>query len=310
MINTINDQLYQVFKSITGKQISHKKFNDWLAGYLFILVPLLVIGIFKFFPAIYGFFLSLHKWDLMGDPQFVGLQNYINLFQDNVFAISLKNTLFYTVGVVPTQIVLALILAFLVNQSVKFRTFFRASFFLPAVASAVVMSLIFLGLYNKMGIINQFLDTFGFPTYDFMNNKQLALPSIMAMNIYATAGQFMVIYLAGLKDVPEHLYESAEVDGASNWQKFWHITLPMLKPTTFFIAVMSVIGCLKVFTQVEVMTDNGGPVHATKVIVYYIYQNGFQYFKMGYACAASVLLFIVIFTLTLIQRKYFEGDSN
>ncbi|AGB41748.1 permease component of ABC-type sugar transporter [Halobacteroides halobius DSM 5150] len=310
MVRTKVTQLtFDLFRKVTGKEISRKKFEDWLAGYLFILAPILVIGVFKLIPTFYAFFLSFQKWDLLTKPEFVGLKNYANLLDDKILAIAIKNTLFYTAFVVPIQMVLALVLALLVNQSVKFRTFFRASFFMPAVTASVVLSVIFLALYSKIGLFNQILATLGLGTYDFMGNKSLALPSIMAMNIWSTAGYFMIVYLAGLQEIPEQLYESAEVDGASNWQKLWHITIPMLKPTSFFIAVMSVIGCLQIFDQVVVMTGNGGPVHATTTMVFYIYRNAFKYFKMGYASAASFLLFVIIFTLTLIQKKYFDDTS-
>jgi multiple sugar transport system permease protein len=241
----------------------------------------------------------------------VGIDNYVRMFQDERFQKALWNTSIYSLGVVPTQVCIALLLALIVDGKVRGRTFFRVSYFLPTVTSTVAVSVMFLNLFKKDGVVNQFLGLFGIEGRSWLLDVDFALPSIMLMAVWTTVGQFMVIYLAGLQDIPQELYEAAEVDGAGPFRRFWHITLPLLKPTTFFIVIMSIIGTFQVFDQMYVVSKGeGGPLDATLTVVLYLYNVAFKEFEMGYASAMAFFLFFIILILTLIQQKFFGEETR
>ncbi|MCV3214768.1 sugar ABC transporter permease [Plectonema radiosum NIES-515] len=283
-----------------------------LAGYLFITPTILVMGTFVVLPILYAVFLSLHKVQLLGGIkyEFIGGSNFSRLVDDERVWIALSNTLQYVVIVVPTQTILALILAVTLNSGIRGKNWWRIIYFLPTVTSSAVLTLIFMWIYNTDGLLNDFLAFVGLPTYNWLGDPAVALKGIMLMNIWSTAPFYMVIYLAALQDIPQTLYEAAELDGANEWQKFIRITVPLLKPVTFFVMAVGVIGTFQLFDQSYIFSNgNGGPNNATLTIVLLIYQAVFRNLQMGYAAAIAFLLAAVIITTTLIQRRFFGGEK-
>ncbi len=284
--------------------------REALAAYAFLLPPLLVLAIFVFGPIIFAMTLAFYDWNLLVPGQtFVGLDNFKELAQDDVFHIAIRNTIFYALGVVPVQTMLALILAVAVNQGLPGQSFFRAAFYIPAITSSVVTSVIFLWIYSKQGLLNYLLAGIGIEGPDWIGSPKYALGSIMALNVWSTSGYFMIAFLAGLQSIPKALYEAAEVDGASAWSRFWNVTVPGLRPTLFFVITLGLIGCFQVFDQIYVMS-NGGPVNATTTLSYFVYNSAFKYFHFGYASAAAMVLFLLILAFTLIQRRVLPQETN
>ncbi|MEM9923743.1 MAG: sugar ABC transporter permease [Cyanobacteria bacterium P01_D01_bin.50] len=284
-----------------------------LAGYLFITPTILVLGTFVVLPILYAVFLSLQKVQLLGgiEYEFVGFRNFHQLVEDERVWIALKNTAEYVAIVVPSQTILALFLAVTLNSGIRGKSWWRVLFFLPTVTSSTVLTLIFMWIYNTSGLLNDFLSTIGFPTYNWLGDPGVALKAIMIMNIWSTAPFFMVIYLAALQDIPKYLYEAAELDGANGWHKFINITIPMLKPVTFFVVAMGIIGTFQLFDQSYIFSQGtGGPNNATLTVVLLIYQAVFRNLQMGYAAAIAFLLAAVIIGITLIQQRLFGGEKN
>ncbi|MHC0063721.1 carbohydrate ABC transporter permease [Nostoc sp. UIC 10890] len=282
-----------------------------LAGYMFMMPTILVLGTFVVLPILYAVFLSLQKVQLLGgiEYEFIGFRNFTRLTEDERVWIALKNTAEYVAIVVPTQTILALILAVTLNSGIRGKNWWRILYFLPTVTSSAVLTLIFMWIYNTDGLLNDFLAFVGLPTYNWLGDPAVALKGIMIMNIWSTAPFFMVIYLAALQDVPQTLYEAAELDGANGWQQFIHITLPLLKPVTFFVATVGVIGTFQLFDQSYIFSGGtGGPNNATLTVVLLIYQAVFRNLQMGYAAAIAFLLAAVIIAITLIQRRLFGGE--
>ncbi len=291
---------------------SRRNLAEILAALVFLAPFLGLLLVFVLWPLLNAFWLSFHAYDLFGAPRWIGLSNYQTLLLDRDFWISLRNTTFYTAGVVAAQTLLAFGLALLMDQRIRAKTFFRVAFFLPSVTSSVAISLIFMALFFKNGAFNQVLDRLGldrllamtglgFPV-DWLGNIYTALPAIMAMNVWSTAGFFMIIFLAGLQDIPETLYEVARLDGAGPWEQLRYVTVPLLKPTFFYVITMGLIGAFQVFDQVFIMT-NGGPLKATMTMAYLLYTEAFVYFNMGYACAIAFVLATVIFLATMLQKR-------
>jgi len=278
-------------------------------AFVFLIIPMLLLSIFIFFPIVFAFIVSFFDWNLLlPDKPFVGLSNYIEVLKDPVFRKAVKNTVIYTVGVVPTQTLLSLFLAFMMNQKFKGRTFFRVAFYLPAITSSVVTSIIFVWIYSKPGLLNYLLSQMGVTSnIDWLTNPRTVLVSIMMLNIWTTSGYFMISFLAGLQNIPASLYEAAQIDGASTWTQFWKITFPMVRPVTYFVVVMSLIGCFQVFDQVFVMSS-GGPDNASTTMSYYAYKNSFKYFRFGFGAASAIILAILIFGTTWLQKRYFPSE--
>ncbi|MGF1674405.1 MAG: carbohydrate ABC transporter permease, partial [Rivularia sp. (in: cyanobacteria)] len=264
-----------------------------IAGYLFLTPTILVLGTFVILPILYAVFLSLQKVQLLGgiEYEFVGFGNFSQLIEDERVWIALKNTAEYVAIVVPSQTVLALFLAISLNSGIRGKSWWRVLFFLPTVTSSAVLTLIFMWIYNTNGLLNDFLSVIGLPTYNWLGDPAVALKAIMMMNIWSTAPFFMVIYLAALQDIPNYLYEAAELDGANGWHKFINITIPMLKPVTFFVIAMGIIGTFQLFDQSYIFSKGtGGPNNATLTLVLLIYQAVFRNLQMGYAAALAFLL--------------------
>ncbi|WP_375513391.1 carbohydrate ABC transporter permease [uncultured Nostoc sp.] len=296
-----------------SRRRSNPKWNltEDLAGYMFMIPTILVLGTFVVLPIFYAIFLSLQKVQLLGgiEYEFIGFRNFMRLAEDERVAIALRNTAEYVAIVVPTQTILALILAVTLNSGIRGKNWWRILYFLPTVTSSAVLTLIFMWIYNTDGLLNDFLAFAGLPTYNWLGNPAVALKGIMIMNIWSTAPFFMVIYLAALQDIPQTLYDAAQLDGANGWQQFIYITFPLLKPVTFFVVAVGVIGTFQLFDQSYIFSaGTGGPNNATLTVVLLIYQAVFRNLQMGYAAAIAFLLAAVIIAITLIQRRLFGGE--
>ncbi|SEC63679.1 sugar ABC transporter permease [Paenibacillus sp. GP183] len=289
-----------------------KNLRDVLTGYTFMSPAILILGTFVFLPVIYAVYLSFNKVNLLGDVSYklIWFKNFARIAQDERAWIALKNTASFVLFVVPLQSVLALLLASILNAKLKGKNLFRVIFFLPTVTSSAVLTLIFMWIYNSNGLLNHILSILGLPEYNWLGDPAVALKGIMLMNIWSTAPYFMVIYLAALQDIPDSLYESAKLDGANAWSRFIYITYPMLKPATFFVVVMGIIGTFQLFDQSYIFSaGSGGPNNSTLTLALLIYQYAFKNLDMGYASALAVLLAIVIMGATLIQRRLFTEEK-
>jgi multiple sugar transport system permease protein len=274
------------------------------AAWLFLAPSLVLFAIFTAIPVISAFFISFTQWNLFNEVTWVGLGNYLALAGDEIFAKVLGNTAYFVLVSVPVQIVLALLCALVLNRGIKGQTFFRVVYFLPVVTSTIAAALVWAWLFNSnFGLINAGLSLVGVTDLPkWMGSTRWAMPAIIIVSIWQNLGYAMVLFLAGLQNIGKDVHDAAALDGATGWDRFWHITLPLLSPTTFFVLVISIIGSFQVFELVLVMTK-AGPANATNTLVYYIYQNGFQFYQMGYASAAAMVLFLIVLAFTLVQYK-------
>lgn len=337
-----------------------KKRQEAIAGYLFLAPAVFILIVFLVVPMLAALYFSTTNWDgitPLTRPdayELIGLRNYGRLLieegtRQESFFISLKNTVYYVLGVVPTQTLFALVLAVIVNQRwLKAKGFFRTAFYFPSITSSVVISLIFMWLFTSNGLVNQFLHAV-FPNYqqvtwlndpngivhnflglfginrntvgdwastefasirlwDWISGPSVTMLMIMILNTWTTIGTMMVIFLAALQNIPGQVYEAAVVDGANLWQIFRKITVPLLRPTTFFVVTIGLIGAFQVFDQIFVIS-NGGPADTTLTIAYLVYASGFTDARMGQAAATAIVLFVIIFTFTIIQRR-FVGEQS
>ena len=286
--------------------------REAIAGYSFMAPTVIVMGTFVVLPITYALFLAFNKVRILGELsyRFIGLKNFIRMASDERVWIALNNTGEYVAIVVPIQTLLALVLALILNSKIKGKNIFRIIFFLPTVTSSAVLTLIFMWIYNSNGLLNNFLAFLGLPTYNWLGDPAGALKSIMLMNIWSTAPFYMVIYLAALQDIPQSLYEAATIDGANRFDQFVSITLPLLKPVTFFIVVMGIIGTFQLFDQSYIFSaGSGGPNNSTLTVVLLIYQYAFKSLDMGYAAALALMLAGVIMVVTLVQRYFFKEEN-
>ncbi len=259
--------------------------------------------VFSLLPVIAALVLSFFQWDLVKPANFVGLENYFNLAKDKLFQKSLSVTFYYILLSIPGGIIASLALALALNQKIKGVKFYRAAYFIPVITSMVAVSMVWRWLYNShFGLINFLLNKIGLPSVNWLSDPVFALPAVALMGIWKGMGYNMVIFLAGLQGIPPHLYEAAKIDGANAWQRFRKITLPLLSPSMLFVTVMSIIWSFQSFDQIYTMTK-GRPENATLVSIYYLYQNAYLFFKMGYASAMAWVLFAIILVVTIIQFK-------
>ncbi|MDH4179164.1 MAG: sugar ABC transporter permease [Armatimonadota bacterium] len=294
-------------------------------AYLFLSPGLALFFLFVLIPVVAAFYLSFCRYDIIHAPTWIGLKNYARIAKDlaghGVFYLSVRNTAQYAIGTIPIGMALALGLALLVNAGLRGVSVYRTSYYLPVVTSLVAVSMVWMWLYDpSYGLLNYGLELLSraltfvlrrevlIPPQAWIGDPGQAMAAIVLMSIWRGLGYNMVIYLAGLQGIPNHLYEAAIIDGATPWQRFWAITWPLLKPTTAFILVVSVIGASQVFAQVYVMT-NGGPNNATTTIVHQIFQHAFSFMKMGYASAMAFVLFGIIFVLSLINLRLLRGGE-
>lgn len=271
-------------------------------GYAFLLPMLVLFIVFRIGPALAGVVLSLMDYRVAGASRFVGFENFARLMQDALFWESLRVTFTYVLISVPLVTVVALAMALLVNQPVRWQGFFRASLFLPYVTSLVMAGIVWSWMYEPGGFVNGVLGLFGLRPISWLEQEATVLPAIAAMAVWKSFGYSMMVLLSGLLAIPRDYYEAADIDGARPWSKFRFITLPLLKPALFFVLVIETIGAFQVFDAVYVMTS-GGPVRASYSIVYMLYDQGFKFFNFGYASAIGVVLFLIILVFSLIQRK-------
>ncbi len=276
--------------------------------YLFLLPQLILVGAFSLYPFLYNLVLSFQDFQFNGS-QFVGLSNYSSLFVDPVFHQTFINTVIYSIGTVPFTAVIALLAAIALNQQIKGRALFRTAFLFPNLVSWVVIGLIWQWMYSvDYGVFNQILGFFGIHGIRWLQDPKLTIPSIIVATVWHDVGYYMVIILAGLQSISPSYYEAARIDGANAWQQFKSITLPLLKPILFIVVVLATINSFKVFDQIYVMTS-GGPGRASLMIVNYIISISFQEMRLGYASALSMLLFLAILGLTVIQRLIFKDKD-
>jgi putative chitobiose transport system permease protein len=276
-----------------------------LTPYFFLAPALIVLALTVFWPALQAFYLSFTRfeYDLTQAPEWIGLANFQKLWRDPVFWKTLTNTLLYLICVVPILALLPLGIAILVNQKLAGIRWFRTAYYTPVVISMVVAGIAWKWLYASNGLLNQGLQWLGISEgIPWLTSPDLALFSVMAVTVWKGLGYYMVIYLAGLQGIPADLYEAAAIDGSDGLQKHWDITVPLMRPYLFLVAVISSISATKVFEEVFIMTK-GEPVNSSKTIVYYLYQRAFQDLEMGYACAIGLILFLIIFGLSILNLK-------
>jgi multiple sugar transport system permease protein len=285
----------------------NERLREALVGYGFIALPMGFFLLFFIVPIGYAVYISRYDWQIFKGP-FVGWGNYRAVYHDSVFwHHAVRNTLVYTAFVVPLEMALGLSLAVVVNQSIRFRTFFRAAFYFPSLAASAAIASIATYILASDGLFNTILHHLGYHhTNAWFSQESTALPSIIGLNAWTTSGTVMLFYLAALQAIPVDVYEAAAIDGAGAWRTFWKVTFPLLKPGHFFVAVVSVIGALQMFDQAFLIgTPSGGPNYSTMTMVLYLYNQAIGSIKFGYGAAIGVVLFVFIFTVTLIQRLLF-----
>jgi multiple sugar transport system permease protein len=288
--------LWERFKSKSNEKV----------GYLFILPSFIHLLIFLLIPLGFSLYLSFHAWNSPSfqNAPYIGLDNYKFMIGDTRFWNAMKNSAYYTLLSVPLGMAISLGVALVMNQALRGINLFRTLFFLPVISSWVAVSIVWITLLDpNVGIVNYVLSLLHIPPVNWLGSKTWAMPALVMISIWKGLGFNMVIWLAGLKAVPRELYEVAAIDGANGWNSFWHITLPLLTPTTIFLSITGVIGSFQVFSPVYVITK-GGPLDSTDVAVYRIFQRAFTEFKMGYASAEAWVLFAIIFVITVIQFIY------
>jgi multiple sugar transport system permease protein len=283
---------------------------SWFWPLIFLAPALVGFCAFTAYPAIFSLILSFADWDLNNPLKWVGLNNYLRMFRDPTAIRVFWNTVYFTIVTVPVLLIVPLLLAIALNQNIRGIRFFRAAFFLPVISSMVAMSMVWQWIFNAdFGLLNWALSLLGISGPKWLTNETWALPAVMITSIWKNIGFNMMIFLAGLQGISESYYEAAEIDGANAFQRFWHITIPSLRPTTLLVTVMTIINSFQVFDQVVVMTG-GGPNRSSSVLVHYIYQNGFQFYKMGYASSLGWALTLFVLALTLVQFRVNKTNES
>jgi multiple sugar transport system permease protein len=293
----------------------NRKTLETLTGYLFVSPWLISSIVFTFGAMIYVFYLSFTDLQLLNTPKLIGFENYTKVLTDKLFQTAVGNTVTYAVVVTFCQTWLALILAVVLNAKIRAKQFFRIAWYIPSVTSSVVISLIFVWVFQKEGILNYMLSTLfgwtGFQPVAWLTDASAhtALPALMILAILTTSPTFMLYFLAALQDIPEEVYEAASLDGCTGIQRFFQITVPMLRPIIFLVVVLGTIGTLQIFDQALIMTA-GGPLNQTTTINLLIYQSAFTNFNMAYSAAMSFILFVMIFVLFLVQNRFLGGSNT
>ena len=277
--------------------------NRSITPYLFVLPYLIVFVLFRFGPAVVGFFISLTNWKIIGSPSPVGFSNYQTLVTDPQFLTSLENTLYFMLLTAPLLVLLGLALALLVDQQLHGRVIARTAIFMPYVVMSTVVGVIWLWILNKeSGILNYYLSLIGIHPLAWLTDSNTAMPAVAIATLWWTVGFNMIIFLAGLQDVPQELEDAARVDGAGEFAVFRHITLPLLAPATFIVVMLTLINTFQVFDQIYVMTG-GGPSLATLTIIQYLYYQAFEFYKLGYGSAVAYVALAVLIVLAVIQQR-------
>ncbi len=299
--------------------LQRERVAEALAGYAFILVPMAIFLVFNIGAIFFAGFISLWDWGVRAGPrEFLGIANYDRAFGDPIFWKAVWNTVRYSLVVVPLQMALGLFLAVIVNQKIRGQTFFRAAFYFPAIASSAAITVLFIFIMNPGGLFNSAREALGInplfsllgfePGHNWLGDSSTAMNSVILLNAWTTSGTIMLFYLSFLQTIPKEIYEAAAIDGANWWQNFRRITFPMLRPGHYFVATVSVIGALQMFDQAIIAGGTGGdPNNALTVIVLFLYRSAIREFDFGYAAAVGIILFAIVFTFTLIQRRLFGG---
>jgi multiple sugar transport system permease protein len=290
--------------AVTAKRqtLANARVREALVGYGFIAVPMGIFLTFFIYPLVYSIYISRYDWGVFGKIEPLGWENYRALFHDEIFWRALKNTLLYTVVVVPAQMALGLSLAIIVNAGIRGKSFFRSAFYFPSLASSAAITAIAIYILSADGLLNAVVGG----QRAWFADSDTALWAIAGLNVWTTSGTIMLFYLASLQSIPTDVYEAAAIDGAKTWRTFRKITFPLLKPGHFFVAVVSVIGALQMFDQSFIVSNgSGGPNYSTLSVVLYLYRTAIADVQFGYAAAVGIVLFAIIFTLTLIQRLLF-----
>ena len=279
-------------------------------GWFFVAPYGMHFAIFLAFPIAFSFVLLFHRWDVVSPMEFVGFRNIITLFHDRLFFRALANTGVFLLIHIPLQIAVALFLAELLNRKLRFRGFFRAVYFMPVVVSGVVVTMLWSQIFAlNNGLLNQLLGFLGLPKLPWLTSPLLAMPSIAIMATWKNVGLYIVLFLVGLQSVPRYLYEAAEIEGASAWQKFFHITLPMINPTLLMVVILSTIGGFSLFIEPFIMTG-GGPMNSTLSAVLYIYKQAFDFYRMGYAATLGFFFALLVMVVVIVQRKVVEREVS
>ncbi len=291
-------------------------FKVWMSPALFLAPALSLIAVFFFIPVVASFLMSFTDFDIYSladssNARFVGLENYKNLLSDPLFWKAMRNTLYFVFIGVPLSLMFSLATALLLNSKlIRFMSLFRLAYFLPVVTTLVAVAVVWRYIYHpSFGLVNYLLSLIGVGTVDWLGNPKWAMPALIIMAVWKNFGYNMIIFIAGLQNIPPELYESARIDGAGKWQELLHITLPMLMPTTVFVSIITIIGYFQLFAEPYVMTQ-GGPMNATLSIVLLMYQEGFRWWRMGYSAALAFVLFLILFIATLVQlrvQKQYSG---
>lgn len=278
-------------------------------AWLFILPSLIGLIVFYAVPAVRGLWISFTDWDLLGEARFIGVENYQELLTDDQFWSSMWVTLYYVLLNIPLQTLLAVVLAVLMDRLTQ-SLFVRGVLLLPWLIPNVVVGLLWLWLLDpQLGLINQLLGWFGISRQPFFGSVEQAMPSIAGVNIWRHVGYTAILIFAGLQTIPKDVYEAGAIDGATEGRMFWSITIPLLRPVLVFVAVTTIIGSFQIFDTIAI-TTKGGPVGATRVIYWYIYEYAFNRFQMGYATAAAVVLFVILITITIVQLRFFRAEQS
>ncbi len=277
-------------------------------GYLMVSPYFIFFLLFVGYPLMFSLVLVFHKWNIIGPMKFIGFGNFWQLLHDALFWKSLGNTLIFLTIHIPLQIIIALVIANILNQRIAARGFFRAAFFLPVVVSGVVVTILWQQLYSQeTGLFNTLLSRIGLPKAPWLISTRLAMPSIAIMATWKNVGLYIVLFLTGLQSIPLSLYEVADLDGASEVQKFFHVTIPMLNPTMVMVVILSTLGGFSLFIEPYVMTG-GGPMNSTLSCVLYIYKQAFYFNHMGYAATLGFTVALIIMIVVIIQRKLVETE--
>ncbi|HXA23682.1 MAG TPA: sugar ABC transporter permease [Acetobacteraceae bacterium] len=281
-----------------------------LVPYLFIAPNMVLFTAFSFLPLLYAVYISFHDWTLIGEPDFIGIGNYRRLVHDPLFWRALVNTLLYAAGTVPTSMAIGMVLALALNRRVPARVFLRSVYFLPLIVSAVATGTIAAWMFNdNYGVLNAIIVRLGGSRVSWLSSPYWALPSLMLTTLWVRVGFCMVVYLAALQSIPRMYYEAARIDGASALRQFLHVTLPLLKPATFLLLVLSIIYSFHVFDLIYVMTG-GGPGFSTTMLVQYIFRSAFVTAEMGYASAVGIALYVLILGFTILQWRTSRQAEN
>ncbi|HEV3224847.1 MAG TPA: sugar ABC transporter permease [Puia sp.] len=277
--------------------------------YLLVSPYLAFVLVFVLFPVFFCLFLTFHKWNIIAPMHFIGTGNYTRLFHDRLFWKAIGNTLKFLLLHIPLQLMVSLFLAQLLSLQIKGVSFFRASFFLPVIVSGVVITIIWQQLFGyDTGMFNRMLMSIGLSKAGWLVNPDIAIYSIAIMATWKNLGLYVILFLVGLQTVPMQYYEAAKLEGASAWQRFYHITLPMINPTIFMVVVLSTIGGFSLFIEPYIMTG-GGPLNQTLSAVLYIYKQAFQYYNMGYSATLGFFYAIMIMTVVVLQKKFIEKEE-